>query len=576
MTGSTLIFGLFFIAMTFSSGARRAQAAEAAPPRFDNTRALLSLGQDGQIYLTSTAGDSILHCNRDGSKVIAGKTGPALVGATANQSGLMAGAHAHFSRNVTLYDSDYNPVGRFSRLGDYNFTAPAGVESGPSGDFYALDQGRDQVIRFHADGVRAAIYQIPHQEFEDKRFGFLTRFRVCEQTKSLYVVNWQSLRCFSTEGTEFRFTPRLKWELKQPQTVMNLSYSYGGMAVDEKGILYLIPPFNEEFLTSYDSNGNELKKIPLQVGEHKFVDPTRVLGLAVSNGEVFVKRQHESEMFLRFKLDTGELLNAPTLPADLASTFRAPTGANAGRPILPIKSSLGIPAGRRVLRVLFVGNSQVNCVRDIPDMIEQISRSNSDKKAPIIVSDEVIVGGTGLEGYWNEGLGRKRIAGGGWDYVVLNDIAYSFGLTSHDKFMEFAGKFATEAKKVGAKTLIFATGDIDKKREQHQIMYQDGLDFARANHGRVAGAGMAWLKAWEKDPTLDFHYTDRAHPNALGCYFNALTLYSALSDSNPTHPGVSTCEAATPEQAALLQKIAWDQYQEDRKNEKNALIAGTT
>jgi hypothetical protein len=218
--------------------------------------------------------------------------------------------------------------------------------------------------------------------------------------------------------------------------------------------------------------------------------------------------------------------------------------------------------------VLFIGNSQMNCVRDVPDMIEDISRSNPDKKAPIVLADEVLVGGTGLEGYWKEGLGRKRIAAGGWDYVVFNDIAYSFGLTSHDKFMEFAGKFAAEAKRIGAKTLVFATADIDKRADQHPIMYQDGLEFARANGGRVAGAGMAWLKAWKADPALDFYYTDRAHPNATGCYFNACVLYAALTDSTPAHPEVARCEAATPEVAALLQKIAWEQYQEDRKNEK--------
>lgn len=180
----------------------------------------------------------------------------------------------------------------------------------------------------------------------------------------------------------------------------------------------------------------------------------------------------------------------------------------------------------------------------------------------------MVIRGAGLEGYWKDDLARKRIAGGGWDYVVINEIVSSFGLTSQDKFMEYAGKFDAEIRKAGAKTMIFATGDVNKRRDQHPIIYQDALDFARTNQGRVAGAGMAWLKAWEQKPDLDFHHTDSAHPNAMGYYFNALVIYAALTDTNPTQAEISTCDAATKEQTALLQKIAWEQYQKDRKNEK--------
>jgi hypothetical protein len=540
--------------------------ADGAAVLFSNRNASISLGQDDQIYLAS--GDRVLHCDRDGSHPVLGKTGPALTGATANKAGLLAAAHAHFARNVTLYSRDYIPLGRFTRLGDYNFTAPAGIEAGPSGDFYVLDQGRDQIIRFHPDGIRAQIYQIPHEEYSDQRYGYLTRFRVCEQTHALYVVNWQNIRCFSIDSNEFRFTPKLKWELKQPQTAMNLSYGYGGISVDENGVLYIIAPLGEESLTSYDTNGNLLKKLPLQVGDHKFVDPARVLGLVVSRGEAFIRRQHDSEMFLRFNLKTGELLTVVTLPSNLEPIVAAPVQATP-TPIAPVKSTLGLPPGRKILRVLFIGNSQVSCVRDIPDMVEDIARSNPSKAAPIVVSDEVVIGGTGLEGYWKDGLAQRKIASGGWDYVVFNDIVYSFGITSHDKFMEYAAKFDGEIKRVHAKTLVFSTADIDKKREQHALMYNDALEFARAHGDRVAGAGMAWLKVWEQKPDLELHYTDHAHPNALGCYLNALVLYAALTDSNPTNPTISTCDAASAEQAALLQRAAWQQYQEDRANEKS-------
>ena len=101
-------------------------------------------------------------------------------------------------------------------------------------------------------------------------------------------------------------------------------------------------------------------------------------------------------------------------------------------------------------------------------------------------------------------------------------------------------------------------------------MYRDALEFARAHGCRVAGAGMAWLKVWQHQPALDLHFTDRAHPNATGYYLNACVLYATLTDSNPAEQHVSACDAADAPLAALLQQTAWEQYLEDRKNEKKS------
>ncbi len=110
------------------------------------------------------------------------------------------------------------------------------------------------------------------------------------------------------------------------------------------------------------------------------------------------------------------------------------------------------------LRVLFVGNSQFNCVSDIPEIVEEMSRSAKDRKVPLILAEETAIGGVGLEGYWNTGLPQKRIAAGGWDWVVTNDIVYSYGGNTA-KFREYAKKFA-EAFKAPV-TLVKFTGRMD-------------------------------------------------------------------------------------------------------------------
>ena len=59
----------------------------------------------------------LLRCHHDGSGLAAGQVGYALRNATANAHGVIAAAHAHFAKNVTLHDQDFNMLGRFSRIG---------------------------------------------------------------------------------------------------------------------------------------------------------------------------------------------------------------------------------------------------------------------------------------------------------------------------------------------------------------------------------------------------------------------------------------------------------------------------
>jgi hypothetical protein len=174
------------------------------------------------------------------------------------------------------------------------------------------------------------------------------------------------------------------------------------------------------------------------------------------------------------------------------------------------------------------------------------------------------VGGASLETLWNHEMARKKLEAGGWDWVVCNELIYSYGATTA-KFQEYARKFDQATKKAHARLMFFATGEIESARLKPDAMYRDSLAMARECGGRVAGGGMAWLKAWEQQPALDFHHTDRAHPNARGYYLNACVIYAALTDCTPVGLDSFTLPK---EEAAFLQDMAWQQYQEDRRNEK--------
>ena len=538
-------------------------AGENGKPAFKNENATITVGLDDKVYVST--GNLFIRCNRDGSEPAGSPPVASLSNVTASRQGTIAAAYAHFAKNVTLFDPDFNVIGKFDRIASANFRSPAGVASGPSGDFYALDQGRDQVVRFHPDGIRCGIYRIPREPAGPP--GELVRFRICEKLKQVYVVNRAPLiRCFVFDESEWKAPARKLWEIKTDGSLeagSELFWGYGGFDVDENGVLYVMGKV-AQVVKRYAPDGKPLDEVKLSMGDLKPTDKEFVWGIQASKGEMFIKRNHPTEFFQRYDLATGQRKNVALAPPDYSVVLRKPKTPNEGQPIPAVASELGWPPVHgKPLRVLFIGNSQINCVCDIPDIVEDLSRLAKDQKVPLILAEEVAVGGVGLEGYWNHGLGRKRIAAGGWDWVVCNEIVYSYGGNTA-KFQEYARKFEGEARKVGAKMLFFATGEVESAKSKQDVMYRDALAMARECKGRVAGAGMAWLKAWEKQPKLDFHYTDRAHPNAKGYYLNACVIFAALTDTSPV--GLDPGELPK-EDAEFLQGIAWQQYQEDRRKE---------
>jgi hypothetical protein len=222
------------------------------------------------------------------------------------------------------------------------------------------------------------------------------------------------------------------------------------------------------------------------------------------------------------------------------------------------------PPAQKTLRVLFVGNSQTHCICDLPEIVEDLSHSLARGQARI-QADAVVLGGTSLEGLWKDGLARRKIEGSGYDWVVLQemiDVAEQKGST----FPAAARQFDECIRKSGARTLLFVTGHVLVKRANHVPMYQANLEVARGLHCRLAGGGMAWLKAWQQKPDLDLHYAgDRAHPNVRGYYVNACVVFAALTDLSP----IGLDPYGLPrEEAEFLQKIAWAQYAADRAAEK--------
>ena len=223
------------------------------------------------------------------------------------------------------------------------------------------------------------------------------------------------------------------------------------------------------------------------------------------------------------------------------------------------------------LRVLFVGNSQMYTC-DLPRMVQELAES-APAGHPRIEVGRGILGGRGLQGYWEAGdatnLPRGRIAAGGWDYVVLQE-AYDIW---DEPFEEYAAKFEGLITRSGARTILFATASISSLHPDGFTKLNDPqVAWARARGIPCAAGGYAWLSYLGPAPTreqlLDLYAPDTKHPGPKGTYLYACLLYATLTGRNPegltrTFPHLQG-EIMSAEEAARMQKIAWDQYSADR------------
>ena len=229
---------------------------------------------------------------------------------------------------------------------------------------------------------------------------------------------------------------------------------------------------------------------------------------------------------------------------------------------------------------------------DIPEIVEDLSHS-SPADAPRVQTDAVVIGGVPLEKLWDDGRARTKIRTGNWDWVVVQEMI-GWPETQKEVMFKYVRLFHEAIEQAGAKMLLFAVPQVEGKRDAHRIIHEANLEIARefipiaekpgvlagltekvtgksatgrTVSVRVAGCGAAWLKAWAARPNLNLHHTDRAHPNLLGYYLNACVIYAAITDRNPA--GLEPC-GLPQDDAQFAQKIAWDQYNEDRRNEQNA------
>ena len=182
-------------------------------------------------------------------------------------------------------------------------------------------------------------------------------------------------------------------------------------------------------------------------------------------------------------------------------------------------------------------------------------------------------GGVTLEYHWNNGA-QRAIKRGDFDAVVLQGYLPGAETRNAEPFLEHARLFDEAIRGSGADTVFFMTwprgfndwSDYDDVAEAHRLV-EDELG------ARVAPAALAFELAQAERPELELIHQDDIHATWEGAYLAAATVYAALFDRSPE--GLSYAFGIDPDDAAFMQRIAWQAVTEWRESPLDDEVATT-
>lgn len=220
---------------------------------------------------------------------------------------------------------------------------------------------------------------------------------------------------------------------------------------------------------------------------------------------------------------------------------------------------VGADGPSEIRRVLFIGNS-LTASNDLPAIVAALAKAAGQAS---LVWKGVLVPDSSLEDHWNAGAARRAIAAGGWEVVVLQQGPSSLP-ESRRKLLEYAGRFAGEIRKAGARPAMYMVwpsagrvSDFDRVCESYRLA-------AREIDGLLFPVGEAWRAAWRRDARVPLYSPDGLHPTAEGSYLAGLVIFEGLYGRTPVglpsrlerDDRAAPAIDLPPARAALLQEAA--------------------
>ena len=308
----TWLVGLLLLTSIYYSPPARAVTLQQVLSRensaFSLTTPIVNVGLDGNVYLAYgvEGGDSyVMRLSPTG----ANKTGAMIntedaTGVAANANGIIATSHAHFAHCVNILNSQFALQATQTNFNNSNYDAPADVEVGASGNFYALDQRSNRILEIGGlssnYGQILNIYNYPAQS------NIIGSFRVNEAVQRFILyVDYETLVSVDFSGVQH-------W---------SNSCSPSGYDMDASGNVYTLTGYNN-YIQEWDINDNFVKDITLAGAPQMNTCLLRLL----SNGQVLVRYCLNTELFRVFNLSTGAYVSTVSPSIDtLTATYSSET-----------------------------------------------------------------------------------------------------------------------------------------------------------------------------------------------------------------------------------------------------------
>ena len=175
------------------------------------------------------------------------------------------------------------------------------------------------------------------------------------------------------------------------------------------------------------------------------------------------------------------------------------------------------------IRVLFIGDS-LTMANNLPKVVAGMAAA---VKVPAMTLDSVLIGGTTLQMFWNQGTALRKIRQGKFDYVVLQEQSM-MPIIAPGVFLRYARLFDREIRKAGGTTVFFLTWahqDLPATQDQLNQAYRTAQRLCPGS--LLAPAGLAFQLSAAANPNLNL-YADAVHPNGAGTYLASAVIYATL------------------------------------------------
>jgi hypothetical protein len=212
------------------------------------------------------------------------------------------------------------------------------------------------------------------------------------------------------------------------------------------------------------------------------------------------------------------------------------------------------PVDDHDLRILFIGNS-LTYVNDLPALVQALGRSDPELAVSV---RSVAYPNFSLVDHWDRGDALRAIDDGPWDVVVLQQGPSALP-DSRAVLVEYAGKFAAEIRRVGARPAIYMVWPGLDRLDEWDAVTQSYAAAASAIDGVLLPGGEAIRAAYTADRSITLFQGDGFHPALAGSWAVALTMYARLAGVSPlgltAKAGGSTLSAS---EVAALETAAND------------------